>query len=292
MTVVMLGGAVVGTVLGEIEVGLLVLMVAVFGGLGLLSLALTGQGGRRAEVYGSRVEIHGLLSRRVIPFDTITDVEHHQALYIHTTSGRVRVALATRNAQAMLYEALQERADSLRDLTRRRQEQRLPISIAKSPGVILTNTLMGLAFGPGMMLLGVLAAWMTVQDWSDKSLSESLASGGMSVLWLLFGALLGWMIFGLFVRRYTFTAEHIVIHHLLWARTIPVSTLVSIDLRSETRTTKGVERTAWFIALTQTGEKVEKIELSENGFPIEWSAAADHHALSALCQQLKKNYRL
>lgn len=266
-------------------------MSSVAAGIGLLSAWIGSQALTRAEVYGSRLELHSL-RKRTIPFETITGIEHDDFLRIQTTTGTIRVGLATRNAQASLRRLLEERADGARAARTARQSQALPLSIGRRRSVILTNLALGLTFGPGMALLGVVTIVHAVLRWGHQPLSDFAVQLGMGMAWLLVGGLLGWILLSGFIRRYTFTDTHIVIHHLLWSRTYPTSQLTAVDLRSEIRTFKRMERTAWFLALTFTGGETVNVELSENGYPMEFSAVDDQLALAELRDRLRRSYRL
>jgi hypothetical protein len=266
-------------------------MALVAGGIGLLSALVGRRAITRAEVYGSRLELIGL-RRRVVPYAAITGIEHGDALHILTADGRIRVRLATRSSQAHLKKLLEDRVDGARAARTARLQRGLPLSIGRRGSVIATNIALGLTFGPGMALLGLVTLGHAVLERRTLPVSDMLLQGGMGLAWVLVGGLLGALLLGSFVRRYTFTDDRIVIHHLLWAKTWPVDALTGVALRSETRTFKGVPRTAWFLALTFSGDRTVKIALSENGYPMEWSAADDQQALGELQTMLRRCYHL
>lgn len=227
----------------------------------------------------------GLLWRSRLRLDAIERVELRQALWIEAAGGRRMVVRMEQRGK------LGELTQALR--------QRLPDAFPRRTGLPFRWGVRGMVVGVNLVyvgLAGVMGAvgTMAVVDgawqlwrrrWGDgvTELVMGLLMGavGLLILGALLTTTLLWVDFG---------PDRIVARYPLRWRTHRVAGLRGLRLAEETRTYRGIARTAWFLELRFEGGRSLRIEPTENGVPADYAAAADQDELTVLRDDLARFY--
>ena len=278
----------IGTVL-EQDPGLLAAGL-ILGPLTLLAAFLAARNESCLLLHPDRLEVRrAVVLRQTIPYAEIVGVSLPERLCITTRSGgTVRVGFSFRDQAVPVLEALRARVPGLRAASA--LPDTLPLVFWRRSSARWTDVALGPGLGAFVCFAGLVGTSEGVKallagDWGQAALNVLLSG----MFWLLG---LGLIWFGLFrsVWRYVFQPDRIEARALLWRRTFAVSELEKLELRSEKRTMKGGERTAWVLALAFRGGRELKVEPTEGGFPGSFSPEADRRDLYALSVALRSAY--
>lgn len=229
---------------------------------------------RRAELHADRI-VFGLVRLREVPLASIREVIHRDGVVLTTKAERYTIRFGDRDAQAALVAALRDRLPE----GGRAKRIELPFSWRPRRSVVLTNIILSGLFGPGIFALGVASV-----------LSGEITAMIMGVLFLAMGALFTWMLLFKFRMRVDFGEGEIVEIALLRRRRFRAESIAAVDVTSETRTYRGISRTAWVLTLRFDDDRELKIEPTEDGIAPEFSPDSDRAELGELAATLRRLY--
>ena len=292
----MAGMGVLGVVASVLErdLGLLALVLGVFVPMGLGWVGMVRVGLRRVWISDDAVVVKNLILSDRAELSALQGHTHDGPLRLqHTRDGRRRtlsVRLLIRDLQTRVLDEVEARSPALRQARLDRQAAGVPCVLPARREAMWTNVLGTAVLGGMMGLLAAGGAYEAIRRGLEAQWSEAAIGLGMGTLGALFGLLFLWMFATGFTWRWSFTDTHVGALRTIGWRRYPVSDLVAMELRSETRVMKGVPRQAWLLEFRFTEDRTLRVEPTENGLPARFAPADDHRELSDLERRLRPVY--
>lgn len=284
----------VGGAIWERDLTVLALVVGIMVPMSLGWLVILRRGMCRVTVTDREVVVRNLIFKRTVPLEQLTGATHRGSLALEFRDGPVartiRIRMLMRDHQTQILEDIEARSDVLQAARVVARAAGVPTELRPQADVIWTNLIFGTVLIGMMGLMAAAGAYETLSSalegaWSNAALGLFMGSVGGA-----FALLFLWMLTTRFIWRWEFTETHVRARRAIGWQTLPVTELESMTLRSETRLTKGVERTAWVLDFQFTGDRSLLVQPTENGLPARFSPADDHRILAELEQRLRPAY--
>ncbi len=259
----------------------------VLGFVALLELATVGTGlssFRKVVLSDEELVYSGLLGSSRVRLDAIGTIEPGQALRIVAGPRTLVIRMGQRGVQGQLAQVLRQR---LPGAFHRRDA--LPFTWRPRGQVVGVN-LVFLLLAVGMAGLGGLGLLQGGWDLLHRQWADGLATLFAAGMMVLVGVGMTLLLLTTTLLRVDFTAERITARYPVRWKRFAASGLKTVLLASETRTYRGISRTAWFLDLGFDDQRTLRIEPTENGVPADFAPDSDRDELTVLRDDLRRLY--
>jgi hypothetical protein len=226
----------------------------------------------------------GLLGSSRVRLDAIGTIEPGQALRIVAGPRTLVIRMGQRGVQGQLAQVLRQR---LPGAFHRRDA--LPFTWRPRGQVVGVN-LVFLLLAVGMAGLGGLGLLQGGWDLLHRQWADGLATLFAAGMMVLVGVGMTLLLLTTTLLRVDFTAERITARYPVRWKRFAASGLKTVLLASETRTYRGISRTAWFLDLGFDDQRTLRIEPTENGVPADFAPDSDRDELTVLRDDLRRLY--